>query len=295
MGQFVMLPDGQFWMGNGVAMGTAGYGDDYYSVGESYGQDPLYVPALYNPTGAKGSRWSRQGLSAAQHERMYHSTAVLIADGSIVISGSNPNKDFTTRQWGSKTSVERWYPSWYNQARPKLSQAPASLSYGGDAWTHVWANTDEDIAKNTKVVVLRGGFNTHAIAFGQRYLELTTTYEIDMNTGNTTLNIAQMPPNPMLFQPGPAMLFLVVDGVPSIAEFIMVGSGQLGDQPIATAASLPESNVKAVEAPSSAASGSSANPSSGSANSPSGAASTSYVLPGASLLAAAALAVLAAF
>lgn len=149
---------------------------------------------------------------------MYHSTAVLIPDGSIVISGSNPNKDFTTRQWGSKTSVERWYPSWYNEPRPSLSQAPSSLAYGGDAWTHTWANTDETVAKNTKVVVLRGGFNTHAIAFGQRYLELTTTYEIDMNTGNTTLHIAQMPPNPALFQPGPAMLFLVVGGVPSVAE-----------------------------------------------------------------------------
>lgn len=33
MGQFVMLPDGTFWMGNGVAMGTAGYGNEMYSVG----------------------------------------------------------------------------------------------------------------------------------------------------------------------------------------------------------------------------------------------------------------------
>lgn len=33
MGQFVYLPDGSLWMGNGVNMGTAGYGDDHYSVG----------------------------------------------------------------------------------------------------------------------------------------------------------------------------------------------------------------------------------------------------------------------
>lgn len=33
MGQFVILPDGTFWMGNGVAMGTAGYGNEMYSVG----------------------------------------------------------------------------------------------------------------------------------------------------------------------------------------------------------------------------------------------------------------------
>jgi hypothetical protein len=33
MGQFVYLPDGTMWMGGGVGMGTAGYGNDKYSVG----------------------------------------------------------------------------------------------------------------------------------------------------------------------------------------------------------------------------------------------------------------------
>jgi hypothetical protein len=33
MGQFVLLPDGTMWMGNGVGMGTAGYGNEMLSVG----------------------------------------------------------------------------------------------------------------------------------------------------------------------------------------------------------------------------------------------------------------------
>lgn len=28
MGQFIMLPDGRLWMGNGAALGTAGYGNE---------------------------------------------------------------------------------------------------------------------------------------------------------------------------------------------------------------------------------------------------------------------------
>lgn len=33
MGQFVILFDGIFWMGNGVVMGIVGYGNEQYSVG----------------------------------------------------------------------------------------------------------------------------------------------------------------------------------------------------------------------------------------------------------------------
>lgn len=54
--------------------------------------------------------------------------------------------------------------------------------------------------------------------FGQRYLELATSYTQDQSTGNVTLHVAQMPPNANIFQPGPAMIFLVVDGVPSEGE-----------------------------------------------------------------------------
>ena len=36
MGEFVHLPDGTFWMGNGVGMGTAGYGGEMLSVGSEY-------------------------------------------------------------------------------------------------------------------------------------------------------------------------------------------------------------------------------------------------------------------
>lgn len=263
MGQFVMLPDGTMWMGNGVAMGTAGYGDDHYSVGQSYGQDPLYMPAIYNFSAPAGSRWNRTGLTASKNERMYHSTAILLPDSSILISGSNPNKDFTNSQWRTRTDVERWYPWYYNQPRPDFSSAPDSLSYGGDAFNVSLDTQDEAAVQSAKVVVLRPGFNTHAIAFGQRYLQLRNTYTIDRNANTTTLHVGQIPNaegGPRLFQPGPAYVFLVVNGVPSQGKYIMVGNGQLGTQPTADDPELPESSVKEVEqqnaTPSSAGSGS---------------------------------------
>ncbi|KAK4686430.1 hypothetical protein P7C73_g3698, partial [Tremellales sp. Uapishka_1] len=249
MGQFVMLPDGTFWMGNGVAMGTAGYGNDGYSIGQSYGQAPLYIPAIYNPSAPAGTRWNRTGLSATPRERMYHSTALLMADGSVFISGSNPNADFTTAQWGSKTSTERWYPWWYQATRPVYSGLPSNISYGGNYFDLTIDNlNDETIVKTAKVVLIRGGWNTHALGMMQKYLELSSSYSIDQNTNITTLHVSQLPgtPGPTLFQPGPAMMFLVVDGIPSIGEFVMVGSGQIGTQPTATNTNLPSSTVLAV-------------------------------------------------
>ncbi|RSH89553.1 hypothetical protein EHS25_002104 [Saitozyma podzolica] len=250
MGQLIYLPDGTMWLGNGVGMGTAGYGDDKYSVGQSYGQNPVYMPAIYNPNAPAGSRFSRTGLSASPHERMYHSTAILLADGSVLVSGSNPNKDVTTVQWGTSYVVEKWYPLWYSNTRPTPSAFPDSLSYGGAAWNLTYTPTNSSSNPgNTKVVVIRTGFSTHCMNFGQRYLELETSYSLDQASGQVTLYVSQMPPNANIFQPGPAMIFLVVDGVPSTGQLLTIGSGAIETQTMNAASVLPQSSV--VVAPSS--------------------------------------------
>lgn len=120
---------------------------------------------------------------------------------------------------------------------------PETLSYGGNYWDITLNTTDEAIVKTAKVNVVRGGFSTHAMSMGQRFLELSTSYTIDPDNNRTTLHVSQMPPNAALFQPGPVMLFLVLDGVPSWGEYIIVGSGNIGTQPTAAAETLPSSNT----------------------------------------------------
>jgi len=82
-----------------------------------------------SPSAPAGSRFSRVGLSDSNQERMYHSSALLLADGAVLVSGSNPNKDVTYAQWPTSYSVEKWYPLWYNNPRPQPSGFPNSLSY----------------------------------------------------------------------------------------------------------------------------------------------------------------------
>lgn len=239
MGSLVYLPDGTMWLGNGVQEGTAGYSDRNYSVGMSLGQSPIYTPVVYNPNAAFGRRFNRDGLGTSTQERMYHSTAILLSDGSVLISGSNPNPDVTSSLWPTKYSVEKWYPSWYNEPRPVVSAFPKSLSYGGDPWTLTYKNASVDPA-DIKVAVVRTGFSTHGMNFGQRYLELETSVEVDEATNEATVHVSQMPPNPNLFTPGPAMIFFVVNGVPSEGEMVLVGNGQIGKQPITPASKLPK-------------------------------------------------------
>ncbi len=88
---------------------------------------------------------------------------------------------------------------------------------GGDSWNVTFTDKKADPGK-VKVVVIRTGFSTHAMNMGQRYLELETSFTQDLETGEITMIVSQMPPNPNVFQPGAAMIFLVVDGIPSMGE-----------------------------------------------------------------------------
>jgi hypothetical protein len=78
---------------------------------------------------------------------------------------------------------------------------------------------------------------------GQRYLELATSYTKTEDTNEITVHVSQMPPNANIFQPGPAMIFLVENGVPSTGKLVMIGNGKIGTQPISQASVLPDSAV----------------------------------------------------
>lgn len=73
---------------------------------------------------------------------------------------------------------------------------------------------------------------------GQRHVQLSNSYTYHSN-GSATLHVAQLPPNPNIIAPGPALIFVVVNGVPSIGEWVMLGSGKLGTQKVSKAATLP--------------------------------------------------------
>jgi len=109
-----------------------------------------------------------------------------------------------------------------------ISLIPPS-SYSGSA---------NDAADNSHVSVIRPGWTTHDMNLGQRHLQLNKTYIVNSDS-SITLHVSQMPPIPNIFQPGPAMVFVVVNGIPSNGTFVIVGSGNIETQPISDVESLP--------------------------------------------------------
>jgi len=255
MGQFIILPDGKLLVINGGTNGTAGYAQQtgqtpLYGLmpyGESLAAGPVTTPSIYDPNAPSGSRWSSTSFSASNIPRLYHSSALLLPDGSVLVAGSNPNFDVNTSTTFPTTyQAEIFYPPYFVSAtRPVPSGIPSSISYGGDPFditfpSSSYVGSANAAAQNTTVALLRGGFTTHAMNMGQRYLQLNNTYTVNSDS-SITLHVAQAPPNPNLLQPGPALLFVVVNGVPSNGTMVIVGNGVFGTQPTAPASVLPAS------------------------------------------------------
>jgi len=255
MGQFIILPDGTLLVVNGGTNGTAGYGQatgqtpnfNDLPFDESYATGPVGTPAIYNPNMPAGQRWSNQGLGNSQIPRLYHSSAILLPDASVMIAGSNPNIDYNnTAYYSTEYRAEVFYPPYFSSpTRPKPTGTPSKLTYGGPSFDlqvdpSGYTGDANAAAKNTTVVLMRPGFTTHAMNMGQRMLQLNNTYTVNDN-GTLTLHVSQVPPNPNILTPGPVFLFVVVNGIPSNGTHLIVGSGNIEQQQTLAAAALPAS------------------------------------------------------
>lgn len=255
MGQFIALPDGTLLVINGAEYGTAGYGKRTGNTttfaampfGESLATNPVGQPAIYNPNMPAGSRWSTAGLSSSDIPRLYHSSAILLPDGSVMVAGSNPNIDVNlTTIYPTTYKAEYFYPSYFAaKTRPVPQNVPKTLSYGGNPFditipSSSYSGSANDAAGNTTVWLIRQGFTTHAMNMGQRIMQLNNTFTVQ-DDGTIVLHTAQLPPFPNLFQPGPAFLFVTINGIPSNGTYVLVGNGQIGPQPTSAASLLPPS------------------------------------------------------
>ena len=252
MGQFIHLPDGTMVIVNGANKGTAGYTNATYNtiqyngktvVTEGLSQDPTYVPVLYDPSKPKGQRLTNAGFSASTIARLYHSSAVLLPDGSVMIAGSNPHQDVsldmptgtTPQAFNTTYEIEKWYPPYWDQPRPYPQGVPSSVLYGGSPFNITVNGTfmgDSANAKaaNTKFAIIRPGFSTHAMNMGQRAVYLDYTYTVNADA-SVTYMVNPLPNTKAmnrLFVPGPAFFFVTVGGVPSYGKKIMVGTGMTG-------------------------------------------------------------------
>ena len=143
--------------------------------------------------------------------RLYHSTALLLPDATVVLSGGNP------QQGVYEPHIEVYQPAYLFNAdgslavRPSMTGVPATIGYGAG----FGVATDADVAS---VVLVHPGAPTHSFDMGQRFIGLSFT----RGSGNDSITVVG-PPNGNIAPPGFYMLFLVNKaGVPSIASFVDV-------------------------------------------------------------------------
>lgn len=144
----------------------------------------------------------------ARFSRGYHSSAILLADGSVLMGGDQAG------MWksGETTPHERYYPSYYFKARPVITSAAATSAYGANFTINTPSATSI-----TEVVLLRPGAVTHGFNMSQRFVGCTI-----VGRGATSLQV-QAPPDGNVAPPGWYLLFIVDAGrVPSVAKWIRI-------------------------------------------------------------------------
>jgi hypothetical protein len=166
---------------------------------------------LWNPSSP--SSWKK--LSSMSHNRLYHSTALLLSDGRVLSTGSGQpaatglSDDKTAEIF---TPPYLFRPDGTPANRPVISSAPSTVTYG----QQFQVLTDQ-AANISKVTFIRLSAVTHSFNQNQRMNVLSFT----PGTGSLTVTA---PLNANLAPPGHYMLFIVdANGVPSVAQIVQIG------------------------------------------------------------------------
>ncbi|KAJ6542850.1 glyoxal oxidase N-terminus-domain-containing protein [Mycena capillaripes] len=220
----VLLPDGRVMLVNGARTGVAGFGDVADAVGASNADNPAFTPVIYDPAAPVGRRFSSAGLVASTIPRMYHSTATLTPNGTIMLAGSNPNLDVTEANATIKYPTEYrrvlefYSPPYMNVARPSYTGLPATINY--NVHFKLAVNLPAYTAR-VKVALMDLGFATHGVHMDQRLVYLVSILSADKKTLTVTA-----PPTSTIYPPGPAYLYVVTNtGAPSFGHKTIVGTG----------------------------------------------------------------------
>ena len=210
MADMILLPNGNVLMINGGKSGSAGW---------ELGREPVLNPVIYQPAAPVGSRFMVDA-AVSPKVRMYHSSAVLLRDGRVMVGGSNPHRyyNFTGVLYPTDTSLDAYSPDYLTGgARPViLPPYPQRLTYGGKFTLRV-----SGAAAPLKVTMVAPSFTTHSFSMNQRLLELGTTPAAGGAAGEIAVDVVA-PPSPNLAPTGYYMLFAVSGGIPSVGVWVHI-------------------------------------------------------------------------
>lgn len=216
MGDMLFLPSGDVLIINGAQNGCQGWGN---------AKNPALSPVLYQPDAHSGSRFVTQ--SATTIARLYHSTANLLPDGRVLVSGSNTHQFYTfTGDFPTELRVEAFSPGYLHSAndgnRPRITDAPSTIVYGQHF--SVMVSVSNAPETNFGINLISSPFTTHSFSQGLRFVRLTVNGQIDNGTEYAYVINATAPPTATVAPPSYYMLFVENQGIPSTASWVQVTS-----------------------------------------------------------------------
>lgn len=163
------------------------------------------IPELWNPDTGE---WTSD-LAPYAHARLYHSTALLLPDGRVMIAGGGAPgpRNYTDAEFYSPAYL---FDGDELAQRPAIMNAPDKIGYDG--------TFDVDVAGEiAEVALVRNGSVTHGFNNAQTFEELEFA-----RTAEGTLTV-QAPADGTYAPPGSYMLFVLdADGTPSIAAMLEI-------------------------------------------------------------------------
>ncbi|MDT7581067.1 MAG: galactose oxidase, partial [Pseudonocardiales bacterium] len=205
-----MLPDGKVLATGGTS--GAGFNDP---------NAPAQTAEMWDP--ATGI-WT--DLAAATLPRLYHSIALLLPDGRILTTGGN-----------GYTQTEIYSPPYlFAGARPSISSAPAAVGRGQS-----FVISTPDAATINAVAWVRLPSVTHTNGMSQGFFRSTQITHVTGGIQVTAPNLTSVPS-------GHYMLFVLRNGVPSVAKIVNLGSAGASN-PVPALASLAPTSTAAGSPP----------------------------------------------
>ncbi|XP_021731326.1 aldehyde oxidase GLOX-like [Chenopodium quinoa] len=231
MPDMIMLPTGDVLIINGAGNGTAGWEN---------ADNPVLNPVLYRTYEPDPTR-KFVVLNPTKIPRMYHSSAVLVSDGRVIIGGSNPlaNYNFTPGvRFPTELSLESFSPPYLDQQYAVLQPSILAVetesmvvTYGQMvSVTYVLGmykreeaegNGGSSSKSSVKVTMVLPPFTTHSFGMNQRLLVLGEERVEQLSTYayKVTARVAE---NVNAAPPGFYLLFVVHAGVPSRGVWVQL-------------------------------------------------------------------------
>ncbi|KAL2015330.1 hypothetical protein VTK56DRAFT_5792 [Thermocarpiscus australiensis] len=213
------LPDGTYLIANGAHHGVAGFG---------LGSDPNLNALLYDPSKPLGSRITVGANTTIA--RLYHSEAITLLDGRVLISGSNPEDGVNPEEY----RVEIFLPPYLLAGKPRPTFTLADRD-----WAHGQAGIPFTLgapARNGAVTatLLGAVSSTHGNSMGARTLMPRVA------CAGTSCTV-DAPPNANVAPPGWYQFFVLDGGIPAVGVYVRIGGdpGGIGNWPQAPGFSVP--------------------------------------------------------